>query len=424
MVGLGNVDNTSDANKPVSTAAQTALDLKANLASPTFTGTVSGIDKTMVGLSNVDNTSDANKPTSAATQSALDLKANLASPTFTGTVSGIDKTMVGLSNVDNTSDANKPVSAATQSVLDLKANLASPTFTGSPLAPTPIAGVSNGLIATTEFVTNAVATASANTSSNLVNLTTDQSISGVKSFSADAVINGITVGRGNFNENSNTAVGLGTLANNAGYANTGVGRGALASNGAAGGNTALGYIALSNNVSGTDNVAIGTQTLQTNVSGSQNTAIGKNANVATDGISNSVAIGANAIVTSSNTIQLGSDGTGSHAAITDVKTSGAITAASFKVAGGTAAQFLKADGSVSTEAITEVADEFSATASQTSFTLTQTKSPNSKVKMYINGIRISNTAYSVSGNTLTYIPSNNGSYSLSVNDRIQFDYFY
>ncbi len=31
-VGLGNVDNTSDANKPVSTATQTALDLKENLA--------------------------------------------------------------------------------------------------------------------------------------------------------------------------------------------------------------------------------------------------------------------------------------------------------------------------------------------------------------------------------------------------------
>jgi hypothetical protein len=40
MVGLGNVSNTSDANKPVSTAQQAALDLKANLASPTFTGTV------------------------------------------------------------------------------------------------------------------------------------------------------------------------------------------------------------------------------------------------------------------------------------------------------------------------------------------------------------------------------------------------
>lgn len=38
-VGLGNADNTSDVNKPVSTATQTALNLKANLASPTLTGT-------------------------------------------------------------------------------------------------------------------------------------------------------------------------------------------------------------------------------------------------------------------------------------------------------------------------------------------------------------------------------------------------
>jgi hypothetical protein len=39
-VGLGNVDNTTDANKPVSTATQTALDLKADLAGATFTGDV------------------------------------------------------------------------------------------------------------------------------------------------------------------------------------------------------------------------------------------------------------------------------------------------------------------------------------------------------------------------------------------------
>lgn len=38
-LSLNNVDNTSDVNKPVSTATQTALNLKANLASPTFTGT-------------------------------------------------------------------------------------------------------------------------------------------------------------------------------------------------------------------------------------------------------------------------------------------------------------------------------------------------------------------------------------------------
>lgn len=39
-VGLSNVDNTSDLNKPISTATEAALDLKANIASPTFTGTI------------------------------------------------------------------------------------------------------------------------------------------------------------------------------------------------------------------------------------------------------------------------------------------------------------------------------------------------------------------------------------------------
>jgi hypothetical protein len=50
MVGLGNVNNTSDANKPVSNATQTALDLKAPLNSPAFTGTVTGVTSAMVGL--------------------------------------------------------------------------------------------------------------------------------------------------------------------------------------------------------------------------------------------------------------------------------------------------------------------------------------------------------------------------------------
>jgi hypothetical protein len=134
MVGLGSVDNTADASKPVSTAQQTALDLKAPLASPTFTGTVSGITKSMVGLGSVDNTADTAKPVSTAQQTALDLKANLASPTFTGTVSGITKSMVGLSSVDNTADTAKPVSTAQQTALDLKAPLASPALTGTATA--------------------------------------------------------------------------------------------------------------------------------------------------------------------------------------------------------------------------------------------------------------------------------------------------
>ena len=72
----------------------------------------------------------------------------------------------------------------------------------------------------------------------------------------------------------------------------------------------------------------------------------------------------------------------------------------------------------------EVTDEFTASSGQTSFTLTQTPSSLSKIKMYINGIRISNTAYSWTGTTLTYTSANNGNYTLSASDRVQMDYTY
>jgi hypothetical protein len=48
----------------------------------------------------------------ATVTNALAAKAPTASPTFTGTVSGITKGMVGLGSVDNTADAAKPVSTA------------------------------------------------------------------------------------------------------------------------------------------------------------------------------------------------------------------------------------------------------------------------------------------------------------------------
>jgi hypothetical protein len=73
-------------------------------------------------------------------QAALDAKAStaslasyapLASPTFTGTVSGITAAMVGLGNVSNLAPANLPVSTATQSVLDLKAPLSGATLTSA-----------------------------------------------------------------------------------------------------------------------------------------------------------------------------------------------------------------------------------------------------------------------------------------------------
>ena len=75
------------------TDLQSALDAKedviaAGTTSEYYRGDKSfvALDKTAVGLPNVDNTSDANKPVSTATQTALDLKANVAAPTFTGDI--------------------------------------------------------------------------------------------------------------------------------------------------------------------------------------------------------------------------------------------------------------------------------------------------------------------------------------------------
>ena len=84
---IGNVSSTELGYiATVTSDVQDQLDDKAPIESPTFTGTVSGITASMVGLGNVDNTSDADKPVSTATQTALDAKADLSGATFTGAV--------------------------------------------------------------------------------------------------------------------------------------------------------------------------------------------------------------------------------------------------------------------------------------------------------------------------------------------------
>lgn len=127
-IGLGNVNNTSDADKPISTATQTALNGKVSTTVKVNGHALSAdvtVSKSDVGLSNVDNTSDANKPVSTAQQTALDKKVNKTTTVNGHALSGnvtVTKADVGLGNVDNTSDVNKPVSTAQQAALDKKVN--------------------------------------------------------------------------------------------------------------------------------------------------------------------------------------------------------------------------------------------------------------------------------------------------------------
>ncbi len=104
-VGLANVDNTSDANKPVSTAQAAAI-------AATYTKPGTGIPASdlatavQTSLGKADTALQSAPVTSVATK--------------TGAVTLV-KGDVGLGNVDNTSDASKPVSTATSTALAGKA---------------------------------------------------------------------------------------------------------------------------------------------------------------------------------------------------------------------------------------------------------------------------------------------------------------
>jgi hypothetical protein len=213
--------------------------------------------------------------------------------------------------------------------------------------------------------------------------TENQTFSGDKSFRSDITVNGIKVGIGGTDSTAyeNVAVGTNSLSantsgarnsayghlslasNTKGLENTAYGAYSLQNNTLGNENNALGKSALANNSEGNSNTAIGIFTLYFNILGNNNTAIGSVAGSENTGsyntflgnnsnsiglISNATAIGNLAVVSASNTIQLG------NTSVTDVNTSGTITANGFKTQLGTSIQYLMADGSISTGAVTSI----------------------------------------------------------------------
>ena len=103
-----------------------------------------------------------------------------------------------------------------------------------------------------------------------------QTFAGTQTFTLDAVVNGLTVGKGGGSGSTNTVVGNGALAASASNQYmTAIGNVALAANTTGFYATAVGAYALNANTTGTDNTAVGTQALDTNTTGSFNTGLGR-----------------------------------------------------------------------------------------------------------------------------------------------------
>ena len=123
-VGLGSVDDTSDINKPISTATQNALNLITNVA---WTGDYNNGVTYTVGQGVMFSGASFRMiiAIGAAGYNPVAYPANWLQ--VTDYVSPND---IGLGSVDNTSDLAKPVSTATQTALNLKVDKAGDTMTG------------------------------------------------------------------------------------------------------------------------------------------------------------------------------------------------------------------------------------------------------------------------------------------------------
>jgi hypothetical protein len=155
VVGLGNVDNTADEDKPISTAVQTALngkEDKSNKSTATALGTSDDLYPTQNAVKVYVDSQVANASIPDATdvvKGKLKLTNHLGGTADAPTVPGLatkepiitagtttqywrgdktwqtlDKSVVGLGNVDNTADEDKPISTAVQTALDAKENTA------------------------------------------------------------------------------------------------------------------------------------------------------------------------------------------------------------------------------------------------------------------------------------------------------------
>jgi hypothetical protein len=359
-LALNNVNNTSDANKPVSTAQQDALNAKVTGNTAIVAATKTKITYDAKGLVTAGNVLDAaDMPTAidaakigagavsstefgyldgvtSAIQTQLDAKqATLVSATNIKTINStsllgagdisISASPSGVSGAIQFSNGSAFASDAANLFWD-NTNKRLGVGTNAPTSPLQVAGTittqnlftsgviyggsfwlqDNGVLAlgqqsagASKFFVKGSGSTSA-TTSLLV-----QNSSGVASLQVNDKGSVYNLGKGSIG--SNTVFGLDALqANTTGSQNTAIGLEVLYSNTTGVSNSSYGLQSMFFNTTGGNNSAVGVSALQNNTTGSSNSALG--VDTASGNFSGSVILGRGATATASNQFVVGSSG--------------------------------------------------------------------------------------------------------------------
>ena len=415
---------------------------------------------TVPALANKENSSNkstatdlgAGNPSDQLFPSQKATKAYVDNSIYAAVGTGVpDATTNAAGKVKLAGDLAGTASSPTVPGLSLKANIVSPTFTGTPTAPTPATADNSTQIATTAFVQSKVnagtvndATTSAKgilqlagdldgsaTSPSVVKLR-GTPISSVAPTTAGHVLTYDVTGSATWAAPANSA---NTISGVVPVANGGTGLSSVTNGGAvyASSTSALTTGTLPLTAGGTGvtsqqsaiNILTGTQT-----SGRYLRSDGTDARLSTIQAADVPTLNQNTTGTAANvtgTVALANGGTG----VTTTPANGQIligNATGFTLAtisAGTGVSITNGTGSITINASARSwTDQPTVSANQTTFTLSYTPTANSKIWMFINGVRTNNNAYSFSGTTVTYVPASNGAYAILASDRVQFDYTY
>jgi hypothetical protein len=301
------------------TNLESNLNTKSNLISPEFTGTpisptaVSGTNTNQIATTAFVADALIGKADIAIVDVSLNLKADLASPSFTGTplaptaASGTNSTQLATTAFVSDAvsgvaiDLTQDISVNSITIGRGSGNINTNTVVGSSALDANQTGYENVAIG------NGVLNANTNGYRNLA--------IGVSSlYTNTSGYENIAMGTASLYQNTlgyrNIGIGVSSLyTNTSGFQNVAVGRWNLFKNATGSENCSVGFQSLYNNTTGSNNSVLGNKAGLNNTDGSGNTFIGANTNITPTNATwtNSTALGYGAIITGSNQVILGNN---------------------------------------------------------------------------------------------------------------------